>query len=75
MNPIDEPPREAETPVYLSTAELSRRWHVSVHTLRNWRFKGVGPAYFKPAGENGIALYKFEDVLAWEKAHSNGGER
>lgn len=64
---------EHET-VYLTTAELARRWKTSQATLRNWRFKGGGPPYFKPSGERGAALYRLRDIEAWEQKRTVGGE-
>lgn len=57
-------------PAYLSTRELSRRWKISANTLRNWRFKGIGPRYFKPG--SGAVRYRIEDVYAWERSHTIG---
>lgn len=59
---------------YLTTADLAQRWQISANTLRNWRFKGVGPAYFKPSGDRGKALYKLEDIKAWEAENTTGGK-
>lgn len=32
---------------HLTEGELSKRWSVSVSTLRRWRQQGTGPAYMK----------------------------
>lgn len=61
-----------EAPVYLTTAELAERWRKSPATLRNWRFRGTGPAYLKPSGKRGEALYPLESVVAWEDRHLKG---
>lgn len=56
----------ADGKTWLTTADLARRWRVSVKTVRTWRFRGSGPRYFKPNGPRGKALYELGDVLAWE---------
>lgn len=62
------------TDTYLTTADLATRWSMSANTIRNWRFRGLGPRFFKPAGDRGKALYKLADVLAWEAARTTGGD-
>lgn len=63
-----------EQAAYLTTAELAQRWKISANTIRNWRFRGTGPRYFKPAGTNGKALYAIIDIVEWERSHTVGGE-
>lgn len=58
---------------YLTTAQLARRWSMSPNTLRNWRYRNMGPAYFKPSGAMGKALYRISDIEAWEKERQEGG--
>lgn len=56
------------TPTFLTTEELAKRWKMNANTLRNLRFRGQGPTYFKPTGTpGGRVLYRLEDVEAWEK--------
>lgn len=59
-------------PAFITTEELAKRWGVSPVTIRNQRSKGEGPPYFKPFGPNGKALYKVEDVDAYEKSRTVG---
>lgn len=58
---------------YLTTAQLARRWSMSPNTLRNWRHRGKGPAYFKPSGHMGKTLYRIEVIETWEREHNEGG--
>lgn len=56
-----------DAPNYLTTAELAQRWRVSVKTVRGWRFRKVGPPFFKPNGDRGKALYRLSDIIEWER--------
>lgn len=47
-----------------SAEELAERYKTSPETIRNWRYKGTGPRYFK-AGKR--ILYREFDVISWEK--------
>lgn len=51
--------------VYLTQDEVAERYRglVSVGTLANWRFKGVGPNYVK-IGK--AVLYAESDLDAWD---------
>lgn len=65
------------TETFLTTADLAKRWKTSANTLRNWRFKGIGPRHFKPSGPHGKALYRLDHVMEWEEKNTtgdNGGE-
>jgi hypothetical protein len=33
--------------IYLTQAELARRWRISPRTLERWRWKKTGPCYTK----------------------------
>lgn len=35
---------------FLTAPQLATRWGMSVHTLANWRCKGVGPNFIKLGG-------------------------
>jgi len=50
--------------IYLSTAQLSRRWGVSEATLIRWRGEGKGPGYHK-IGDS--VRYKLDTIEAYEK--------
>lgn len=47
------------TDLFLTPAELARRWRVSVQTLANWRSRQSGPPYVKLGRR---VLYRFSDV-------------
>lgn len=55
-----------EAPKYITAQELADRWRISPHTLRTWRRKEMGPPVFLPLGQRGIALYRLDDIEAWE---------
>jgi uncharacterized protein YjcR len=50
--------------LFLNTKELSIRWGISVHTLKQWRSLDKGPQYSKISGH---ASYKIKDVEEFEK--------
>lgn len=50
----------------IDEAELSRRWKISVKTLRNRRVTGGFVPYLKIAS---TVRYRLQDVRAWENAH------
>lgn len=54
------------TDEFLTTADLAQRWKVEPETLRQQRFRGEGPPYFKPLGKNGMVRYKLSDIIAYE---------
>lgn len=53
---------------YLTAKELAARWRMSEGTLRNWRWKRIGPPFIRPA--RGKVLYRLKDVQAWERQHT-----
>jgi hypothetical protein len=57
---------------FLTPADLAARWKgkISVGTLRNWRAKGLGPAFTK-ISSTGI-LYPLQAVEAYERAKMAG---
>lgn len=62
--------------VFLTPAMLAKRWGgvVSVGTLGNWRYRGIGPKPFRPGGKKkGRALYRLVEVLAYEQRQTKGG--
>ena len=44
--PAPAPAPAAPAPTYLTADDLSRELRVSTETLRGWRYRGVGPAWF-----------------------------
>lgn len=62
-----------ETTQYLTDEEVCQRLRelVTVGTLRNWRYLGIGPSYVK-IGK--AVLYPLDQLIAWERSHLvNGG--
>lgn len=52
----------------LTANELAVRWSVTIKTLRQWRWNGKGPPYFKIGGR---ALYRLEQIEDFEKARES----
>jgi hypothetical protein len=52
----------------LTTAQLSKRWHVSIVTLKYWRWKGGGPDFVKIGR---TVKYRIEDVETFEVQRLN----
>lgn len=50
----------------LTTSDLARRWSMSEKTLRNMRWRGVGPACVKLGR---LVRYPLDEIIAWEEAH------
>lgn len=60
--------RGAESGYYMTTADVARIYRMSEGALRNWRWRGVGPAYVRtPAGR---ILYRASVVEAWFAAEA-----
>lgn len=58
---------EYDTDRLWTEEELAGRMHRSPETIRDWRKKGLGPAWFKPAGgRGGKVLYRNAALLDWE---------
>jgi hypothetical protein len=55
----------------LSANELAVRWNITVKTLRQWRWNGKGPQFFKIGGR---ATYRLEEIEAFEKARESTGK-
>jgi len=47
--------------------EVEQAFGIPVNTLRQMRYEGKGPKYYKPGR---VALYNFEEVSEWIKYHS-----
>lgn len=50
-------------PLFLTAAELARRWNTSPRTLARWRASGIGPAWIVLGGS---VRYRWSDVLDHE---------
>ncbi len=48
----------------LTPDDLAKRWHLSTHTLNQWRWTGKGPIFVKIGGR---VLYRVEDIESFEK--------
>ena len=55
----------SDSRVFLTQAELARRWRISPRTLERWRWLGTGPAYIKAGGR---VIYALADIEAYEAA-------
>jgi hypothetical protein len=55
-------------PTYLTPPELAERYRgsITVKTLANWRWLGLGPRFTKIGGR---ILYALSDVVSWEAAN------
>ena len=52
----------------LTAKELAKRWDIHEGTIKNWRWKGKGPKFYKIGeGSKARVIYKMKDVLAYEK--------
>ena len=64
-----------DTNTYLSTDDLCVRYDLKPITIKRWRSRGQGPAFYKvgplgiPPGAPSIR-YKLADVLAWEQTNN-----
>lgn len=60
---------------YLTTEDLSVRYDLKPNTIKRWRSRGQGPAFYR-VGPLGISpktpmiRYKLADVLAWEQSNN-----
>jgi hypothetical protein len=50
-------------PTYFTISEASKYMRVNPKTLANWRCKGTGPRYYKPAPR--IVTYRKSDLDAY----------
>lgn len=50
----------------LTTDELAHRWKIAPKTLRNWRVKKIGPAYFKGGIGRYRVLYPLDEIERFE---------
>ena len=49
--------------IYLTATKLAARWHITPHTLGQWRWNGRGPRFSKMGKR---ILYKLENVEKFE---------
>lgn len=54
---------DTEVPKYETTAQLEARTGIPIHTWRNWRRRGMGPAYIEVGPK--VIRYRTADVDAW----------
>lgn len=57
-------------PIWLTTAELAKRWRMTTRTLERWRAEPYGPTWHHIGGK---ILYLQDDVLAYEERHRRMG--
>ena len=70
-DPPDDRTRDDDLPARLTRADLARFWRVSLRTIERREAAGVGP---RPIKLGGRALYRRDDVLAWEQVQIDGYE-
>ena len=64
---------EALSEVYLTPADLAKRWHVTAAHLGTQRRLRKGPAWVKLGGDDtGAVRYRLADVVAHERAGEGG---
>lgn len=56
---------------FLSEKQLSEKIDTKPSTLQSWRWLGKGPAFIKIGGK---VRYRIEDVEAWLKSRTHGGD-
>jgi hypothetical protein len=49
--------------IYLTPTKLAARWHITPHTLGQWRWTGRGPRFSKMGKR---ILYKLENIEKFE---------
>ena len=54
----------SDTDPWLTTPEVAKRLRQSVHTLHDWAYKGIGPAFAKVGRRR---LYRESAVVAYER--------
>lgn len=69
-----DPPPPTSTPtsaaLFLTEAELARRWLHSPRSLQRWRRRGDGPPHLRLGRR---IIYRLVDVEAFEAAARSGG--
>ena len=53
----------------LNELDVAKRFDLSVHTLRKWRWAGRGPRFLKVGGR--AVRYREEDLMAFLAANDN----
>ncbi|WP_406306273.1 helix-turn-helix domain-containing protein [Streptomyces sp. NBC_00885] len=60
----------------LTERQVAARLKVSVRTLQNWRWLGIGPRYFKlTPGRGGRVRYRLADFQQWEQERVDDQQR
>lgn len=59
---------ESDSP-YLDEKEAAALIGVSVHALRRWRQRSVGPAYRRLRGDRGRILYRRVDLIEFVETY------
>lgn len=76
-DPTTAPRDRDPAQVFLTPAELARRWKgiIGVETLRVWRWRGRGPDYVKLGdGRTSPVAYRLSDVQRYEAANTRFGD-
>jgi len=56
---------ETKKMTFLKDTEVAGMINVSVHTLRTWRRRGIGPKFIKAESKRGTVRYDINDVDQW----------
>jgi hypothetical protein len=69
-NTIQDTKGEIMEKIYLTATTLAARWHITSHTLAQWRWNGNGPRFSKMGKR---ILYELKHVEAFEEGavHQN----
>jgi predicted site-specific integrase-resolvase len=55
---------------YLTPDQVAERYQISSDTLKEWRYKGVGPKYLRIRKR---VRYRESDLLRWEEEQEAAG--
>jgi len=60
---------------FFTTDQLARRYGKHPDSIRRWRYKGIGPEFYRLEGFHAIygeptIRYDLHKVLAWEEANN-----
>lgn len=62
-------PEQSDRHVFITEAELARRWHHSVRSLQRWRAAGRTPPHARIGRR---VVYRLAEVEAYETAQAGG---
>lgn len=66
VSAISERPSAATPKATLTPAQVEAEYGFLVDTLKDWRYKGIGPKFFKTSpGKGGSVRYRRTEIEAW----------